>query len=140
MAEPTFSSRSSSAIEADDDLPRTLRRERDAQERRARESAYSASQDVLHGDKAVPDERAPPYEGGSFDRDTYGIGDYEPVPAAVTRFDVPFLHLMLFFLKAVVAGLPALVLLMAILWGIGELLTATFPDLVKMQILIRMPN
>ena len=61
-------------------------------------------------------------------------------PAIVTRLDVPFLHLSAFFLKAVIAAIPALILLLVLLWLAGEALTATFPDLIKMQILIRMPN
>ncbi|MFT5507593.1 MAG: hypothetical protein ACI89J_000657, partial [Hyphomicrobiaceae bacterium] len=44
------------------------------------------------------------------------------------------------FLKAVIAAIPALILLVGILWLFGEVLTASFPELVKMQILIRMPN
>ena len=64
----------------------------------------------------------------------------DPMPSAVTRLDVPFFHMMFFLIKAVIAGIPALVLLLAILWGVGEILTMTFPELIKMQVLIRMPN
>ena len=60
--------------------------------------------------------------------------------STVTRLEIPFLHLMAFFLKAVIAAIPALILLLALLWLAGEALTATFPELVKMQVLIRMPN
>jgi hypothetical protein len=59
-----------------------------------------------------------------------------PYPAVVRGFDVPFLHLVKFFLKAVFAAIPALILLTAILWLLGGLLQAFFPDLVKMKILI----
>lgn len=59
-----------------------------------------------------------------------------PYPASVRRFDVPFMHLVTFFLKAVVAAIPALFLLMAILWAIGQGLSTFFPELVKMKILI----
>ena len=124
MAEPKFSNVAD--IAPDDDLPRTLRREREAQARRARE----------HEPADTPPDapQAPP-----FDDDEYTYDDLEPAPATVTRLDIPFVHLMLFFLKAVVAGIPALILLTGILWLFGQVITATFPELVKMQILIRMP-
>jgi hypothetical protein len=63
-----------------------------------------------------------------------------PFPASVRRFDVPFLHLMTFFLKAVLAAIPALFLLGVILWFAGAGLQAFFPNLVKMKILISFPN
>ena len=63
-----------------------------------------------------------------------------PYPASVRRFDVPFLHLMRFFLKAVLAAIPALILLGVILWFGGHLLQALFPSLVKKKILISFPN
>lgn len=129
MAEPTFSR---SSMDADDDLPRTLRRERDAQARRARENELQET--MTHPTEPAPHVAAP------FANDPYDYDDGEAAPATVTRLQIPFLHLMMFFLKAVVAAIPALILLLVILWGVGELLTATFPDLDKMQILIRMPN
>ncbi len=99
-----------------DDLPRTLRRER---ERQARER-----------DSSPGGAGFPPAEATT----------YQPVRAAVTRFDVPFLRLMFFFFKAVFAMVPALLLLGAILWSLGHLLQKIFPQLVKMQILIWFPN
>jgi hypothetical protein len=103
-----------------DDLPRTLRREREARQREAagRPPAY------LMRDKPYAD--SPPTD--------------EPMPAAVVRFDVPFVHLAAFFLKAVIAAIPALILLGVLLWLAGDLLQTFFPALVKMQILIRFPN
>ncbi|MFN3868852.1 MAG: hypothetical protein ACK4MF_07300, partial [Hyphomicrobiaceae bacterium] len=62
------------------------------------------------------------------------------LPAAVTRLDVPFFHLMTFFIKAVFAAIPALLLLGGLLWGAGHLLQTYFPWLVKAQILIHFPN
>jgi len=126
MAEPSFSS--VGGMGADDDLPRTLRREREAQARRAHETKLAATEPAISLEQPTsqfyPDDL-----------------DYEDAPpTTVTRLDVPFLHLMLFFLKAVIAGIPALILLLAIFWGIGEVLTATFPELIKMQVLIRMPS
>ncbi len=60
-------------------------------------------------------------------------------PATVTRFQVPFFHLVGFFLKAVLAAIPAILLLGAILWGLGTLAQIYFPALVKMRILITFP-
>ena len=130
MAEPKFSSVTD--VDTDDDLPRTLRREREAQARRAREHELNVPQGPAPSSTAAD---APP-----FDDEAYEYDDIEPAPATVTRLDIPFLHLMLFFFKAVVAGIPALILLVGILWLFGEVITATFPELIKMQILIRMPN
>lgn len=58
------------------------------------------------------------------------------MPATVKRFDVPFSHLVRFFLKCAVAAIPALILLGCILWLLGALSTALFPNLVKLKILI----
>lgn len=113
-----------------DDLPRTLRREREAREQAAREQAARDRPQVHHGTAetlSIGDPYATPSDG-------------EPLPATVRRFDVPFLHMAGFFLKAVLAAVPALILLGAILWGIGALLQKLFPWLVKMQILIWFPN
>ena len=62
------------------------------------------------------------------------------MPASVQRFDVPFTHLVVFFLKAVIAAIPALFVLGVILWFAGQLLQTFFPWLVKAQILIHFPN
>ena len=115
MAEPSLS------MTADeDDLPRTIRRERDAREREARERAAV----VPTGPTALERGR-----------------DYAmPAPAAtVTDFDVPFSKLMMFFIKAVFAAVPALLLLTAMLWLFGQGLQAAYPQLLKMKILIYVP-
>jgi hypothetical protein len=119
MAEPTFS------MTADDDMPRTIRREREAREREAREREARES---LPGPASVP----------SIDRD----GPYDlPSPAAtVTAIDVPFGRLMAFFLKAVFAAIPALVVLTVLLWLFGQGLQTFFPQLLKLKILIYMPQ
>ena len=115
MAEPSLS-----MTAEEDDLPRTIRRERDAREREARERAAV----VPTGPTAL--ERG---------------GDYAmAAPAAtVTDFDVPFSKLMMFFIKAVFAAVPALLLLTAMLWLFGQGLQATYPQLLKMKILIYVP-
>lgn len=131
MAEPKFSN-VSGGLDQDDDLPRTLRREREAQARRAREQGSGpVPADVP---RIMADDPPPQFKSD----DSYDFED--PPETTVTRLEIPFFHLMGFFLKAVIAGIPALILLLAILWGVGEILTSTFPELLKMQILIRMPN
>jgi hypothetical protein len=58
----------------------------------------------------------------------------------VVRFEVPFLHLMAFFIKAVLAAIPALILLGVLLWYAGALLKAAYPELIHTEILIRVPR
>ena len=123
MPEPTFS------MTADDDLPRTIRRERDAQrEREARErevrerqAERKAPAPVLHREGEDELERS------------------APPPATVVDFDVPIAKLAMFFIRAVFAAIPALLVLMALLWVFGHTLQTFFPQLLKMKILIYMP-
>lgn len=117
-----------------DDLPRTLRRERDAREREKREREMQAQ-----GGPSLT--AAPPPGFGGADAAAYPAPiEVEAPPARVTAFDVPFGHLVLFFLKAAIAAVPALLLLTALLWVFGHLAQTFFPQLVKMQILIWFPN
>jgi hypothetical protein len=111
MPEPTFS-----MTAEDDDLPRTIRREREARERQARERETAAA-------AAVP----------SIDHDA-AYGALASPPATVTDIDVPFVRLMMFFVKAVFAAVPALVVLTALLWLFGQGLQSFFPQLLKMKI------
>jgi hypothetical protein len=116
-----------------DDLPRTLRREREARLRETRErEARERSRTMMH-DFGAPDP-------GFGARAQPRAPELEPVPAAVTRFDVPFVHLMFFFVKAVFAAIPALFILGVLLWLAGDLLQMLFPWLIKTQILIQFPN
>ena len=110
MSEPTFS------MTADDDLPRTIRRERDARERQARER------------EAATAVSAPSIEH------EHAYGALASPPATVTDIDVPFLGLMTFFIKAVFAAIPALIMLTALLWLFGQGLQTFFPQLLKMKI------
>jgi len=115
-----------------DDLPRTLRREREAREREARERETRGREFAMTGQTRPSaahhhTEMAPPYQD-------------DLQPAAVRRLDVPFLHLVLFFIKAVFAAVPALIILGVILWFAGDMLQTYFPQLIKMQILIRFPH
>ena len=137
MGEPNFGL---IGDESTDDLPRTFRREKEARAREARERAAqerAAAPSLPTGlSSATPDVRPPlqPQMTAASD-DQPMIADM-PYPATVRRFDVPFFHLMRFFLKAVVAAIPALILLSVILWLFGHALQAFFPDLVKLKILI----
>jgi hypothetical protein len=110
-------SESQLSLAADDDLPRTLRREREAREREARGISPPLS---MHQREIFAASSAP--------------------SATVTDFDVPFVRLAGFFLKAVLAGIPALVLLTILLWLFGHALQSYFPQLLKMKILIYMPQ
>lgn len=142
-----------------DDLPRTLRRERDAREREARERmeaerAQAAREALPMGAPAAhqPAMAAqphpmPPHPHAASAEEFYAVPDPAYVatpdaamPATVTRFDVPFLHLVAFFLKAALAAFPAIILLGVIVWFAGHLLQIYFPWLVKAQILIHFPN
>lgn len=125
-----------------DDLPRTLRRERDARERerREREQAHAHAQGHMQGGPSL--SAAPPAGFGS-PQEAAGFQtpiEIEAPAARVTAFDVPFGHLVLFFLKSALAAIPALILLGAFLWFAGHLAQMFFPQLVKMQILIMFPN
>ena len=109
MAEPAFSHQ-------DDDLPRTLRRERDARQRNAQAAAQPAYGAAGRGSASL---------------DLPGDG------VTVTRFDVPFFRLMFFMIKCVLASIPALLLLGGLLYGTGEVLKRFFPWLLKMEILVK---
>ncbi len=125
----------------ENDLPRTLRREREAQARQAREREAAVNEPMLGVPEVSgnPRSRASPFDDGHLS-ETFGPDQSAPPLATVARLDIPFFHLMMFFLKAVLAAVPALIALLALLWLFGEILTATFPELIKMQVLIRMPN
>jgi hypothetical protein len=118
MAEPRFAD--------DDDLPRTLRRERDAREREMREREKAAAADENFGKAGGYAYQPPPY-------------DYAPTGGGVTvtRLRLPFTHLMFFFMKAVVAAIPALILLTVLLWGMGQGLKAFMPGLRHFEIIVK---
>lgn len=136
-----------------DDLPRTFRREREAREREAREReaaerAQAERESLPMGPTPQPHPAAAAAASPTPAKDTmYAVPDPnyiatgEPtMPASVQRIDVPFLHLVAFFLKAVIAAIPALILLTALLWIGGQALKTFFPWLMKAQILIHFPN
>jgi hypothetical protein len=127
-------------LDDQEDLPRTFRREKEARAREARERAEQERAAAPTLPMGNPDRRPLPRP------DTYASGELDTgddpqlVPASVRRFDVPFVDLVTFFLKAVIASIPALFLLGAILWVMGAALEALFPALIKMKILISFPN
>jgi hypothetical protein len=120
-----------------DDLPRTLRREREARAREAREARERERRE--RDGRTMEAQLGDPPSYLSRGRAPVVYGD-DPVPAAVQRFEVSFFRLALFFLKAVFAAIPALILLGALLYFAGQGLQSYFPELVRMKILITFPG
>ena len=119
-----------------DDLPRTFRREKEARARAAREARERDKQgregrtmDALGDPPAYLARRPSPVVYGD-----------DPLPASVQRFEVPFLRLVMFFLKAALAAIPAIALLGVLLYFAGKGLEAYYPDLVRMKIMITFPG
>ena len=127
-----------SADEGLDDLPRTLRREKEAQARakQAEQSPMGGTSGSLGSAPMRSDFDAPPISV----QPGYEADLSAPLPSEVTRFNVPFFHLVGFFIKAALAAIPALLLLGGILWGIGMVLQTYFPWLIKMQIFVHFPS
>ena len=110
-----------------DDLPRTFRREHEARERAA----------------AVPVPEVPKYapqQPYTHPQSSEAAFASDVPPGVVKKFKVPFFSLMFFFIKAVLAAIPALIFLTALLWAGGQVLTTYFPWLLKMKIMISFPN
>lgn len=119
MAEPQFSSH------PDDDLPRTIRRERDARQR---------------SNAAPPPPHA--YAAAGSASAQAGLGDHAPgegPSVTVTALDIPYFRLMAFLIKVVFAAIPALILLGLMLFAIGQVAKVFLPWLVKMQIVVTFP-
>jgi len=168
-------------VAADDDLPRTFRRdkaEKAAREREAAEAAAAAERQRAEAERghtfAREGDMPRMFERGGHDRTghdragersgertgeqsvmsaspmdagraypntpPYARLDEEPQPAVVRALKIPFVHLMLFCLKLTLAAIPALILLGAILYGMGQLLKMYLPWLVQAEILIRFPK
>ncbi len=127
----------------DDDMPRTVRQQKEA---RARDQM---AREILGTPRSSPSgARASASssfvgQGDAGRRSDFATSQSPPgevPPATVTRLELPFLHLAGFFLKAVLAAIPALLLLTAILWGGGQLAKTYFPSLVQMKIDITFPQ
>jgi hypothetical protein len=119
MPEPTMSMVSDPA----DDLPRTLRREREARERAARVPDLGAAREPV-SQPAYRQKWAPSAPADDLQ------------PAVIRAIDVPFLKLVTFFLKASIAALPALALLTLICIGAGQVLKLVAPDLRVFRVVI----
>lgn len=113
------------ADEGPEDLPRTLRREREARQRARREEEARKRGDSLTHDFTAP-----------------GPTGYTPDAAGgvVTRINVPFFRLVAFFIKAVFAAIPALIILGTLLWFAGLALKTMYPELVHTEVIIRVPR
>jgi hypothetical protein len=129
-----------------DDLPRTFRRERERQVRE--QQAAQQTQDRTgwdRGDRSRSVATSSPYgapeAANPYDGPYAGdaSGDADPAPATLRRIKVPFFSLMGFYIKSVFAAIPALLILIALLYGLGVLLQMYIPQLIKMKILISFP-
>ncbi len=132
MAGPDFGSFSDDT----DDLPRTLRREKEARAREARERAARERAAAPTLSTGIDDDHSRPQPQIYRSAETEPCIGNAPVAATVRAFDVPFARLVTFFLKAAIAAVPGVLLLGVILWFVGAGLEMAFPQLIKMKILI----
>ena len=122
-----------------DDLPRTLRRERELRDRAAREQQLK--------DQSRPAQPASSWDRGGvrpepanpYDTPNASAGD-DPIDATVRRLKVPFISLAGFYIKSVFAAIPALLLLIAMLYALGVALQTYFPWIIKTKIVITFPG
>jgi hypothetical protein len=138
-----------SATLADDDIPMTFKRareakereERDAREREARERPQRAATFEDRASVEGPSGGFGPLDdgrnGGRASAEADGPRGHR---AVVTAFEVPFFRLAFFLVKVVLAGIPALLLLTALLWLFGQALAIYAPELLQMRILITFPR
>lgn len=132
MAGPDFGSFSDDT----DDLPRTLRREKEARAREARERAARERAAAPTLSTGIDDDYSRPQPQIYRSAETEPCIGNAPIAATVRAFDVPFARLVTFFLKAAIAAVPGVLLLGVILWFVGAGLELAFPQLIKMKILI----
>jgi len=132
MAGPDFGSFSDDT----DDLPRTLRREKEARAREARERAARERAAAPTLSTGIDDDYSRPQPQIYRSAETETCIGNAPIAATVRAFDVPFARLVTFFLKAAIAAVPGVLLLGVILWFVGAGLEMAFPQLIKMKILI----
>jgi hypothetical protein len=130
-----------------DDLPRTLRRERENRDRAAREQQARDQQAQTPAPAAWDRGKVPTTQstfGASEPSHPYDAPYSAPSSGGntvvVERFKVPFFSLMAFFIKAVFAAVPAMLILIAMFYGLGMALQKYFPELIKMKILISFPG
>ena len=116
-----------------EDLPRTVRREKEARAREARERRERERNSFTNESLGDP----PPH----LSRSSVAPRIYDE-PAATEpslRFDVPFAQHVIFLIKAALAAVPALILLSVALYFVGKGFGAFFPDLERTKILISFP-
>ena len=99
-----------------DDLPKTLRNK-----------SLRTSDEPMHAPSATP-------------RSMGGSGPLTGDAGVVTDIKIPFWRLVVFLMKVALACIPALLIVAMILWGVAEVAGALFPNLVKMKILIQVPQ
>ena len=99
-----------------DDLPKTLRNK-----------SLRTSDEPMHTAPAASRPAPPP--------------DYAVTDGTIVRdIKIPFWRLVVFLMKVALACVPALLIVAVMLWGIAEVAGALFPNLVKMKILIQVPQ
>ena len=101
-----------------DDLPKTLRNK----------SLRTSDEPLQAAPSMAPSSHA------ARQRLTLGEG------AVVTDVKIPFLRLVFFLMKVALACIPALLIVAVILWGIAEVVGTLFPSLVKLKIMIHVPQ
>ncbi len=119
-----------------DDLPRTLRRAREARERGldggGDRSTGRGAQSAFVAQPVGPD--------ATFSSDLSRSESVVLHGNTVTDIRIPFFRMMVFCFKLVFAAVPALIMLGVLLWLAGHALMTYAPWLVKLQILIRVPT
>ena len=124
---------------AEEDLPRTVRQQK------AERARDQLAQEALATQRAPYSQgggRSPPVtsmsrtmDGDYYDSAAAPPGEY---PAAtVRRLHLPFFHMVGFFIKAVFAAIPAIIIMMLMIFAIGKAAEIYLPWLVKMKIEIK---
>ncbi len=128
-------------VDSTDDLPRTLRRAREQQVREQQLREQSGQADAWdRGQNAVATSSSYHAPEPTHPYDTMYAGASSETPITVRRLKIPFFSLMGFFIKAVFAAIPAILILVGMLYGLGLALQTYFPQLIKMKILISFPG
>lgn len=118
-----------------EDLPRTVRREKEARAREAREARERRERERNSFTNESLGDPPPHLSRSSAPR----IYDEPAASENSHRFDVPFAQLVIFFIKAALAAVPALILLSVALYFVGKGFGVFFPDLERTKILISFP-
>lgn len=115
---------SMSLDDRNDDLPKTLRNK----------SLRTSDEPPLQASPAMGSPMARPAPL------TVGAHGVTAGSAVVTDVQIPFLRLVVFLMKVALACIPALLIVAMLLWGIAEVVGAIFPNLVKLKIMIHVPQ